>query len=249
MFGVRCRRRAPSPAAGRLTEVFAHGNALYEQGDYEGAIEQYSSLVDKGVTDTDLYYNLANSYYKTGDFGRAVLFYERARRLAPRDRDVRENLALVRAQLRDKQFVRDENRLVRAARVAPQPSQRGEMTLAASLCYAAALSSRNRIRAEGDAVGVRRVPLVSRTFRSAGSPASRKRRISLAAHGGRLASFVSTGISAYQKDAERESPARPAVVLSEEVAVISGPTDDTTLQFKIHEGTLVQRQRSARTPG
>jgi uncharacterized protein YgiM (DUF1202 family) len=38
-----------------------------------------------------------------------------------------------------------------------------------------------------------------------------------------------------------------AVVLAEEVAVFSSPTDDSTLQFKIHEGTVVdaREQRGA----
>jgi len=221
-----------------LTEIFARGNSLYEGGDYEGAVEQYSSLVARGVVREDLYYNLANSYYKTGDLGHAVLYYERARRLAPRDADVRENLALVRAQLRDKQFVRDENRLAAAAAWLHNHLNAGEMRLAASLCYVA-------LCLLAIVFVLRETRWVSAGYRvlsyaSLGRLAGLSKTQDLAAAAaiaGLL--FVSTGISAFQKT-RGEKARQSAVVLPEEVAVLSGPTDDATLQFKIHEGTLVK---------
>jgi len=56
--------------------------------------------------------------------------------------------------------------------------------------------------------------------------------------------FMSTGFSAYRKTG-LESGRRIAVVVESEAAVFSGPMEETTLQFKIHEGTLV-RIREAR---
>jgi tetratricopeptide (TPR) repeat protein len=236
LFGVLCRPARSAPAAG-LTETFARGNSLYEGGDYEGAIEQYSSLVAKGVTRADLYYNLANSYYKTGDLGRTALYYERARRVAPRDGDVRENLALVRAQLRDKQFVREENRLLSGLAWLHNHLNAGEMRLAASLCYAA-------LCLLGIVFVLRETRWVSAGYRvlsygSLGRLAGLSKTQDLAAAMAVAALlFLSTGISAYQKT-RSEKVRQTAVVLSEEVAVMSGPTDDATLQFKIHQGTLV----------
>ena len=49
---------------------------------------------------------------------------------------------------------------------------------------------------------------------------------------------ATSGASAYIKIQDEKDPSR-AVVLSHEVPVMSGPTDDATLQFEIHEGTLV----------
>jgi tetratricopeptide (TPR) repeat protein len=237
LFGVLLRPASSEPAAG-LTEIFARGNSLYEGGDYEGAIEQYSSLVAKGVHRSDLYYNLANSYYKTGDLGHAVLYYERARRLAPRDGDVRENLALVRAQLRDKQFVREENRLVSGLAWPRHNLNAGEMRLAASLCYVALCFL-------GIVFVLRDTRWVSSVYRYA-SYASLGRLAGLSKTQDLIAAvtlaallFLSTGMSAQQK-ARSEKGRRAAVVVAEEVAVMSGPTDDATLQFKIHEGTLVE---------
>ncbi|MBP2681726.1 MAG: hypothetical protein H6Q78_1589, partial [Candidatus Krumholzibacteriota bacterium] len=124
-----------SPGPSRLKDLFAEGNALYEAGDYESAIDRYTSVVKAGVADKDLYYNLANAYYKIDDLGRAVLFYERAHRVAPRDRDVRENLGLVRSQLRDKQFVREQNRVTRTLVWPHNNLSARQMVSLASICY------------------------------------------------------------------------------------------------------------------
>jgi tetratricopeptide (TPR) repeat protein len=229
----------PSPGEpARINEVFAKGNALYEQGDYPGAIEQYASLVDAGVIDKDLFYNLANSCYKADDFGRAVLFYERAQRLAPRDRDVRENLALVRSQLRDKQFVREQNRFVRAVAWLHHNLNAKEMTLVGSLCYLS-------LCLLGIVFVFRDSPRVSAAYRwlSFVSPGrlaglTKTQDLLLALVVVSLL-FLSTGFSAYRKTGQ-ESGRRVAVVVESEAAVFSGPMEETTLQFKIHEGTLVR---------
>jgi tetratricopeptide (TPR) repeat protein len=230
---------SPARAAAQdgLAEVFARGNALYEGGDYEGAIEQYASLAAQGVHRADLFYNLANSYYKTGDLGHAVLYYERARRLAPRDEDIRGNLALVRAQLRDKQFVREENRLLSIAAWPHDNLTAGEMRLAASLCYLA-------LCLLGTVFVLRETRWIASAYRYASYASlgrlagfSKTQDLATAIAVAALL-FLSTGISAHQKT-RSEKDRRTAVVLSEEVAVMSGPTDDATVQFKIHQGTLV----------
>ena len=66
----------------------------YRAGDYATAIECYESVLADGLTSADLYYNLGNAYYRTGQMGPAILNYERALRLEPGMSDARENLAL-----------------------------------------------------------------------------------------------------------------------------------------------------------
>ena len=83
-------------------DAFTAANLLYEDGSYQEAAMSYEHLVGLGYDDSTLYYNLANSYYRTGDFGRAVINYLRAERLAPFDADIRANLELARSQREDK---------------------------------------------------------------------------------------------------------------------------------------------------
>ncbi len=83
-------------------DVFKQGNQLYQEGKFAEAQDAYESLVKNGYGGGTLYYNLGNAYYKTGDVGRAILFYERALRLTPGDDDLRHNLRLANTVLIDK---------------------------------------------------------------------------------------------------------------------------------------------------
>jgi len=71
--------------------IFYKGNTFYEEGNYEAAIREYSRLVDQGLESGHLYYNMGNSYFKSGELGRAILYYEKAKRLIPGDSDLRSN--------------------------------------------------------------------------------------------------------------------------------------------------------------
>jgi len=74
---------------------FAAINSLYEKGDYRRAIAAYESLASRyNIQCMSLYYNLANAYYNTDQLGKAILYYRKAERLAPRDKDVVANLRI-----------------------------------------------------------------------------------------------------------------------------------------------------------
>ena len=79
--------------------VFATAGSFYEEESYEEAARTYEYLVGLGYEDPTVYYNLANSYYKSEDVGHAILNYLRAKRLAPFDEDISSNLEFVRQQV------------------------------------------------------------------------------------------------------------------------------------------------------
>jgi len=103
---VGCAPRTTSGAE------MADANRLYEAGQFTEAAAAYQTLVDAGVEDGTLYYNLSNAYFKAGDLGRAVLNYRRAQASLPRDPDVATNLQLARAQTVDRLEVEDGGALV-----------------------------------------------------------------------------------------------------------------------------------------
>lgn len=84
----------PLPAAEEknLSAIFQEANTAYRNRDYEQAIALYESLLEKGWKQPTVYYNLGNAYFKKERLGRAILNYERARRLQPRNSDVNANL-------------------------------------------------------------------------------------------------------------------------------------------------------------
>jgi len=89
---------APSAAAAdTLEEIFEEGNAAYFRGDYDAAAESYRRLVDLGVVDPDVAFNLATAEARRGRYGAAIQFYERTLWLRPGDRDAHEGLDAARA--------------------------------------------------------------------------------------------------------------------------------------------------------
>jgi tetratricopeptide (TPR) repeat protein len=64
----------------------------FKKGDFLKTIEIYESLIQiEKVKDPYVYYNLSNAYYRTGNIGKAILNIEKALKLAPRDKDIKNN--------------------------------------------------------------------------------------------------------------------------------------------------------------
>jgi tetratricopeptide (TPR) repeat protein len=80
-------RREKTPAA-----YFYEADSLYAKGEFQKAIDEYSEILNKGYESGSLYYDIGNAYFKLGDLGRAILYYERARTLIPLDADLKTNL-------------------------------------------------------------------------------------------------------------------------------------------------------------
>ncbi|MBU6399988.1 MAG: tetratricopeptide repeat protein [Verrucomicrobia bacterium] len=80
---------------------FAQANRLYEEGQFKAATAAYHELVQAGKVSTALYFNLGNACFKSGQLGRAIVAYQLAERLAPRDPDVQANLKFARESAGD----------------------------------------------------------------------------------------------------------------------------------------------------
>lgn len=81
---------------------FDEGLRLYRNNDVDRAIAAWESVVKQGDVSGPLCYNLGNAYYRAKKYGMAILYYERARRLLPRDREVSSNLDIARMATVDK---------------------------------------------------------------------------------------------------------------------------------------------------
>jgi len=78
-------------------QLFYTGNHYYQAGDYIKAVEEYVKLLDMGIENGNLYYNIGNGFLKLGKVGYAILCYEKAKRLIPHDSDLKANLAYARS--------------------------------------------------------------------------------------------------------------------------------------------------------
>ncbi len=75
---------------------FSKANQQYAQGNFKQAIAGYESIVRAGRWSANLFYNLGNAWFRNGDFGRAILNYERALALEPHHPEAAANLQIAR---------------------------------------------------------------------------------------------------------------------------------------------------------
>ena len=80
----------------------ATANKEYSAGSYQAAADLYQKVVDAGYASPELFYNMGNSYFKMNDYARAILWYERARRLDPGNEDINFNLNVAKTKISDK---------------------------------------------------------------------------------------------------------------------------------------------------
>ena len=76
---------------GAALSNFVKGNSAYQEGQYDEAIQHYEAILQSGSGSGAVLYNLGNSYFKKQKLGKALLNYERARQLIPRDGDLESN--------------------------------------------------------------------------------------------------------------------------------------------------------------
>jgi tetratricopeptide (TPR) repeat protein len=89
---------AGAARAETASDTFGRANKLYEQGRFSQAAATYDGLLRAGQVSPEIYFNAGNAWFKAGQVGRAIYAFRRAEALAPRDPDIRANLAIVRAQ-------------------------------------------------------------------------------------------------------------------------------------------------------
>jgi tetratricopeptide (TPR) repeat protein len=87
---------ATSSVLGQADVEFAKANQEYAQGHFKEAISGYETLLRAGQWSANVFYDLGNAYFRTGDFGRAILNYERALALEPHHPEATANLQIAR---------------------------------------------------------------------------------------------------------------------------------------------------------
>lgn len=75
---------------------------LYEQKKYDEAILIYENILSSKLTSPKLYYNLGNCYFKTNQIGKAIFNYELAKKINPKDEDIKVNLSIANTKTIDK---------------------------------------------------------------------------------------------------------------------------------------------------
>ena len=196
--------------------LLQEADRAYRAGQFQAAYDGYERLLRAGGETGHLWYNLGNAAFRLNQTGRAILYYERARALLPRDADLRFNLSHAREQLRDD--IPAAEGFVGAAFF-----WLGSLTLAELFwCFAAANALFWGI-------------MTARLFSRAEWTYSLLFLL--------LVFWVLAGSSFGIKWHQVRNDDR-AVVLQTEVSVFAGPDSRDTVLFKLHEGATVRIERS-----
>ena len=84
-----------------LPATWEQAGEAYKNKQYSTAFDLYQGLIDEGRVSSALYYNMGNVCYRQDQLGLAILYYEKALKLAPRDAEVKGNLELAKSQQAD----------------------------------------------------------------------------------------------------------------------------------------------------
>ena len=81
--------------------LFALGNRYFRIEKYDYALDAYSAILEQ-VEHPDLYFNMGNTFYRSGDVGKAVWAYEKGLQFSPRQKDLNHNLDIVNTRVQDR---------------------------------------------------------------------------------------------------------------------------------------------------
>ena len=85
-----------------LDSLWTKGVEAYTSGNWNESVELWKELESVGVVSPELYYNLGNAYYKSGDYAHAILYFERTLKINPSNSDARYNLEFTNSMIQDK---------------------------------------------------------------------------------------------------------------------------------------------------
>jgi len=196
--------------------LVAQGARAYISGDHASALRLFDT-VNTAFTSPSLLFNIGNCHFKLNDIPHAILFYERALRLAPGDDDVQANLDLARQSVVDRINELPSFTLgttwgkLRGGRDADQWARR---SMWACLIFFVVLAAAFAVRAR------------------------MARRLLLGASALLLfATIACVSFAAFRHNEVTDDSA--AIIMGPKVDVLSEPRTNTTVLFVLHKGTKV----------
>ena len=92
---------------------FSKGVNAYENRQYDDALAHFTQLANDGIVSAEIYFNIGNTYFRLNQIGEAILSYKRGLRLQPNNRLLKSNLNYLLSLTKDRQQIGDENPFLR----------------------------------------------------------------------------------------------------------------------------------------
>lgn len=91
----------PFSLANMSAQSVGGADSAYNVGNYALAIEIYQDVAENYGVSAPLLFNLGNAFVKEGDFGNAMLCYQRAKKLDPSNKTLKSNIIYLAGKIED----------------------------------------------------------------------------------------------------------------------------------------------------
>ena len=197
--------------------LMAQGNSKYESGEFESAIRLYEKVLATDRVSAALHYNLGCAYFSEKMYGQAILQFEKARRLSPRDPDVVHNLEYSKLFLKDRFDLPEPMPIVVWVRELRQSLSLGELKFLEEILFSLLILGTILYRLSGGHA-LRRVVLPTTL----------------------VTGMLFLVMAGWLVDRTISLDEKLAILLVDEAAVSSAPIPGASTLFVIHEGTSAE---------
>ena len=201
--------------------LFKQAVSEYAAENYTKATKTFQKLVKSGDVSWELFYNLGNAYYRQGQLGSAIQYWEKAKLLAPSQSDINHNLAIAEQQLVDKVVLPDMFPLFRW-----YEQLQKQLPLDLAVAFIGFLFF----------LMVLILALVRRSQRKNNTD----RKTSYITITAVFLSLIVILTAITMNTAHQRKSEKYAIILADEAMVLSEPDDDAAVLFILHEGSKVK---------
>lgn len=202
---------------GQNEVLFQKATVSYNEAEYQKAIDFYDTILKDGKHSAELYFNLANCYYKLGEIGPSIYYYEKALLLEPNDEEIKNNLGFAKNMRLDAIEEMPKTAMAKlhdAMVLALKPDQWGYVAIALIFLFV---------------LGFLTYYLLT---------SAQQKRLAFIMANIALFLCVFSVVMGYL-GARSERLKNPAIIFEREVVVTSEPNERSEKVFALHEGTKV----------
>lgn len=203
-------------------EVFQRGVNAYEERNYELALTSFLHLIEEGIINAELYYNTGNTFFRLDNLGAAILYYKKGLRLEPHNQLLRKNLNYLLSLTQDRQLTEETNPFLKIMRQFVYSLPLNSLFLLTLICFALLIFIVNVIIIFYHKKD-KTIPLFILSFM--------------------MIIFIMTGSVLYYRW-HKFTDDSEAVLLASAATGYSGPAEDYTTLFRIHEGMIFRVEMS-----
>ncbi len=203
-------------------EIFQRGVNAYEERNYELALRSFLDLEEENIVDASLFYNIGNTYFRLNKTGYAILYFKKGLKIEPHNSLLQNNLNYLLSLTTDRQITEETNPFIDLFRKIVYSLPFNTLLILTLVCFALIVFIINIVimfynRRE------KTIPLFVLTIMAI--------------------LFVSAAAISYYRWQQLNDDSQ-AVLLTSSTSGYSGPAEDYTNLFHIHEGMVFTVNRT-----